>query len=85
MPRIRVYSRPGCHLCDELIEALLPLVRDSAVVDVCNVDTRDDWRLEFGDRVPVVEVDGRFVCRYTLDAPALRQALAGATSAMAAS
>ncbi len=85
MPRISVYSRPGCHLCDELVETLLPLVRDLAVVDVCNVDTRDDWRQKFGTRVPVVEVDGRFVCQYTLDAPALQQVLAARTNSMTAS
>jgi hypothetical protein len=64
---------------------LLPLVRDLAVVDVCNVDSRSDWQQRFGDRVPVVEVDGRFVCQYTLDAAALRQALAFSANAMTAS
>jgi len=64
---------------------LLPLVRDLAVVDVCDVDSRSDWRERFGDRVPVVEVDGRFVCQYSLDAAALKQALTADGSAMTAS
>ncbi len=85
MPRISVYSRPGCHLCDQLVDMLLPLVRDLAVVDVCDVDSRSDWRERFGDRVPVVEVDGQFVCQYTLDAAALKQALTADASAMKAS
>jgi glutaredoxin len=85
VPRISVYSRPGCHLCDELVDMLLPLVRDLAVVDVCDVDSRSDWRERFGDRVPVVEVDGRFVCQYSLDAAALKQALMADGSAMTAS
>jgi predicted secreted protein len=85
VPRISVYSRPGCHLCDELVDMLLPLVRNQAVVDVCDVDSRSDWRERFGDRVPVVEVDGRFVCQYSLDAAALKQALTADGSAMTAS
>lgn len=85
MPRISVYSRPGCHLCDELLDMLLPLVRDLAVVDVCDVDSRNDWRERFGDRVPVVEVNGQFVCQYTLDVAALRQALMAGANTMTAS
>jgi predicted secreted protein len=84
-PRISVYSRHGCHLCDELVEALLPLVRNLATVDVCDVDSRSDWREKFGGRVPVVEVDGRFVCQYKLDAALLHQALTTDTDAMTAS
>ena len=85
MHRVSVYSRPGCHLCDDLLDMLLPLVRDLAVVDVCDVDSRSDWRERFGDRVPVVEVNGRFVCQYTLDVAALRQALVADANAMTAS
>ena len=85
VPRICVYSRPGCHLCDELLDMLLPLVRDLAVVDVVDIDTRRDWRERFGDRVPVVEVDGRFVCQYTLDTAAIQQALTAGANAMTAS
>lgn len=85
MPRVTVYSRRGCHLCDELLEALLPLLRDSADVEVCDVDSRRDWQEAFGDRVPVVEVDGHFVCQYTLDATAVRRALSGMSEGVKAS
>jgi hypothetical protein len=68
-----------------LVETLLPLVRDLAIVDVCDVDSRSDWQKRFGDRVPVVEVDGHFVCQYTLDAAALDKALTAGAGAMTAS
>jgi hypothetical protein len=29
--KIRVYSRPGCHLCELLIDELLPLIRDRGI------------------------------------------------------
>jgi predicted thioredoxin/glutaredoxin len=76
-PTIRVYSRPGCHLCEQLIEALLPRARGRAEVDVVDIDSRPDWQADFGTRIPVVEIDGQFVCQYALDADALERALAG--------
>lgn len=70
--RIRVYSRPGCHLCEELIEELLPLIRDRLDLEVVDVDTRPDWKREYGSKIPLVEYDGATVCRYYLDTAAIR-------------
>ena len=72
---LRVFSRPGCHLCEELVEALLPLVRDRLAVEVVDVESRPDWEEEYGLRIPVVEFDGRFVCQYELDTGAIRRIL----------
>jgi thioredoxin-like negative regulator of GroEL len=79
MKIIRVYSRPGCHLCEQLIEELLPLVRGHLDVEVVDIDSRPDWQAKFGVRIPVVEFDGNFVCQYTLDAPAVREIVATIT------
>lgn len=76
MPEIDVYSRRGCHLCEVLIEELLPLVDGRATVSVHDVDTRPEWADEYGDRVPVVELGGRMLCQYRLDAEAVQRALA---------
>lgn len=69
--RIDVYSRQGCHLCELLIEELLPIVSGKLEVAVHDIDTRDDWKREFGTRVPVVEYDGELICQYHLDRQAL--------------
>ncbi len=74
-PTLIVYSRQGCHLCELMIEALLPLLRGRADLEVRDVDTRDDWRLQFGDRVPVLTLNGLTVCEYHLDVPALERRL----------
>ncbi len=71
MQVIDVYSRQGCHLCEVLIEELMPLVRGIARIEVHDVDTRADWLKEYGDSVPVVEVAGVHVCHYRLDREAL--------------
>lgn len=70
-----VYSRQGCHLCEVLVEQLLPLVRNRANVEVRDVDTRDDWRDRYGLRVPVLECDGQTICEFELDPAALNAAL----------
>jgi len=75
--RFDVYSRRGCHLCEILIENLLEAVRGRAEVTVHDIDSRDDWRLKFDVRVPVVEFDGYAVCEYRLDRDAVERALAG--------
>lgn len=71
MPEVRVFSRGGCHLCEVLIEDLMPLIRGVARLEVCDVDSRPEWRDNYGDRVPVVEIEGHFVCRYRLDRDAV--------------
>lgn len=76
MPVFDVYSRRGCHLCEVLIEQLADTVSGRAEIRVHDVDTRDDWRLAFGLRVPVVSVDGREICEYTLDHAAVSALLA---------
>jgi hypothetical protein len=75
-PSLYVYSRRGCHLCDLLIEELLPLVRGRLDVDVRDIDSRADWKERFDVRIPVVEFQGEIVCQYRLDRPAIDAILA---------
>lgn len=76
METLHVYSRRGCHLCEVLIEALLPLLRDRLRLEVRDIDSREDWRERYGSRVPVVEFDGRLVCQYVLDRDAVEAVIA---------
>ncbi len=62
-----VYSRQGCHLCEVLIEELLPLVRGHFDVEVRDIDSRPDWRDTYNTRVPVVEYRDEVVSEYQLD------------------
>ncbi len=80
LPVIEVYSRPGCHLCEVLLETLEPLVMGQLALEVRNIDTRDDWRATYDTRVPVVRFDGQDICQYALDKPAILRILDGLTS-----
>ena len=75
-PVVYVYSRRGCHLCDVLLEELLPLVRGRLDVEVRDIDSRADCKERFDVRVPVVEFEGEIVCQYRLDRPAIDVILA---------
>ncbi len=78
MPVIVVYSRAGCHLCEVLVDELLPMLRGQAELEIRDVDSRQDWRDRFGNEIPVVELNGERLCHYTLDRPAVLSALAAA-------
>jgi hypothetical protein len=79
MPVLNVYSRQGCHLCELLIEELLPLVRGRMDVEVHDVDDREEWRRAYDIRIPVVEFEGDCISEHTLDRAALQHILAGLT------
>lgn len=83
MKTIQVYSRQGCHLCEVLLESLLPMVRGTFEVEVLDIDTRPEWRSRYGTRIPVVEFAGRTICAYRLDREAVLDLLeqAGDTGA----
>jgi glutaredoxin len=58
--RITLITRTGCHLCEQATEALAR-VRDATGAGWREVDVDSDPALqrEYGDRVPVIMLDGR--------------------------
>ena len=77
MLTFQLYSRQGCHLCELLIEELLPLIRNRAEVEVLDIDSNPQWRSDYDTRVPVLVFDGDFVCQHRLDRKALAAVLSG--------
>ncbi len=68
MSRVVVYSREGCHLCEDLLTDLRELGAEHGFVfEQRDVDSNPAWRARFDRRVPVVEVDDEVVCEYFLD------------------
>jgi hypothetical protein len=67
MATMTVYSRQGCHLCEQLIEELLPMIRGRLDLDVRDIDTNPDWHERFWQDIPVVEFEGEVICRHFLD------------------
>ena len=75
-PRVTLYSRPGCHLCDvarEVVERVCAELGEQ-YVEVC-VDDDPELRERFTDEVPVTFVDGRQHDFWRVDEARLRAAL----------
>jgi hypothetical protein len=47
-------SRPGCELCEAFAQELYAHLGGHEGVVVADVDSREDWRRRFGDRIPVL-------------------------------
>jgi glutaredoxin len=60
MTKVTLYGKPGCHLCDDA-RAEVAAVRAERDFELTEVDVSLDPRLwrEYGERIPVLEIDGR--------------------------
>jgi glutaredoxin len=78
MSRIRLLSRPGCHLCDDAREVIAAVcVETGDSFDEVSVDSDDELRRLYSEQVPVVFVDGRQHDFWRVDPDRLRRALTG--------
>lgn len=77
MKQVVVYTRAGCHLCDEAM-AILRGLRSEVSFELSEVDIeQDDVLLKLYQwRIPVVTVDGVEVAAAPITATDLRRALA---------
>jgi glutaredoxin len=72
-----VYSRPGCHLCEEAMEVIVALHDEGYRFALHEIDIESDELLlrRHLERIPVVEVDGTVVSELILDEGALQARL----------
>jgi hypothetical protein len=72
-----VYSRPGCHLCEQAIAAIVALHGEGYRFALHEVDIESDELLlrRHLEKIPVVEVDGIAVSELVLDEAGLRARL----------
>jgi glutaredoxin len=76
VPRLQLLSRQGCHLCVTASETLARIGAEAGLVaQEVDVDTDPALQAEYGDRVPVVLLDGREHSYFTVDVVRLRRDL----------
>ena len=77
MPRLVLYTAPGCHLCERARATILEARRD-VEFEMEEIDITADADLEarYRELLPVVEIDGRRAFAYFVRPDALRRALA---------
>jgi glutaredoxin len=71
-PRVILYSRSCCHLCDEAREALAGMGIGFEEVDI---EGDEVIHAAFLERIPVVEIAGRVVSELGVDEAAIRAAI----------
>jgi len=74
---VTLYTRPGCHLCDEAREAIRRLRSELPPFELreVDIDTDDALHSRYLERIPVVEVDGAVVSELVFDSSRLRASL----------
>lgn len=72
MPTVTLYTRRGCHLCDDA-KVVLDEARRQRDFELAVVDIDDDPELtrRYTNDVPVIAVDGRTAFKYRLTVDAL--------------
>ncbi len=76
MKTLRLFSRPECHLCDELVTALEPIIRGRARLEIVNIDDDLTLKKRYGLRIPVLVGEAQELSAYPLDAAAVEAYLA---------
>ncbi|MBY0442210.1 MAG: glutaredoxin family protein [Mycobacteriaceae bacterium] len=85
-PQVELLTRAGCSLCERVQHRLAELAIEldfalaSIDVDAAALAGNSGLRVEFGDRLPVILVDGREHSYWELDEARLRADLAAWSS-----
>jgi glutaredoxin len=74
MTRLVVYSRPGCHLCDDAREILERVGEPFCEIDI---EQDDELHARLLERIPVVVLDGAELFEHFVDERTLRARLNG--------
>jgi len=73
---LTLYTRAGCHLCEEMKQALAPLQREfGARLTEVDVDEHEELRALYGNDVPVLLLGARKAAKHRLDAAQMRRQL----------
>jgi len=74
---VTLYTRPGCHLCDEARQAIVGLRDELPPFELreVNIEQDEDLMRRYLERIPVVAVDGEVVSELELKLDLLRASL----------
>jgi len=76
MTTITIYSRPGCHLCDDAQNVLESLCEElNFEIEVINIDIDPELIKLYSDQVPVIHIDGLHHDFYKVDPLRFRSSL----------
>ncbi len=65
--KLTIYSRPGCHLCDEMTAIVQRVARSAPGpirIEEIDISTDPDLEARYGVEIPVLFVDGKKAAKY---------------------
>ena len=74
MSTVTLYSRPGCHLCDDAREALQRVARRAPfALEEIDITQDDALHARYLERIPVIAFNGEEIFDYHVDEDALER------------
>jgi len=81
MIALTLYSRPGCHLCDDMKAVVERVARTSTpvpTIEVIDISSHPELEALYGLEIPVLMVNGKKAAKYRVTEDGLRRMLEAA-------
>jgi glutaredoxin len=78
MIALTLYSRPGCHLCDDMkavVERVARTSTPSPTIEVIDISSDTELESRYGLEIPVLLINGKKVAKYRVTEERLRRML----------
>jgi glutaredoxin len=80
-PLVTLYSKPGCHLCEDAKSIIEPLLAEfGATLREVNIDTDARLTEQFGFDIPIIFINDRKAAKHRVDPKQFRRQLAAAST-----
>jgi thiol-disulfide isomerase/thioredoxin len=73
---ITLYSRPGCHLCDEMkivVQRVARSAPEPVTIEVLDISADAALEARYGLEIPVLLINGKKAAKYRVTEEALRK------------
>jgi glutaredoxin len=73
---VTLYTRPGCHLCEDAKAVVQPLLREfGATLREVNIDEDSELSRRYGSDIPVIFLGAHKAAKHRVDLPQFRRQL----------
>jgi glutaredoxin len=78
---LTLYGKPGCHLCHEARDAVKRVLLDRELgLEEVDITLDPGLFARYGERIPVLELDGEVLFEFVVDEDLLQRRLARVTT-----
>lgn len=73
---VTLYTRPGCHLCEDAKKAIMPILREArAILREVNIENDTVLEERYGLDIPVIFIGARKAAKHRVDKKQFRRQL----------